>query len=63
VSRPTDEQIDHDLRVREVEALERIADALEALWYKQHPDVKPATWVKARGVTLKPKSPLEGNGG
>jgi len=42
-----------NLREREVEALERIADTLEAMWYKQQPDVKPSTWVKARGVTRK----------
>jgi len=57
------EEIDYELRVREIEALERIADALEAFWYKEQPDVKPATWVKARGVTLKTRSPLEGNSG
>lgn len=63
MSRPTEDEIDRDLRLREIEALERIADALEAFWYKEQPDVKPATWVKARGVTIKPKSPLGENGG
>jgi hypothetical protein len=46
------DEAEWDFREREVLALERIADALEAMWYKQQPDVKPSTWVKVRGVTL-----------
>lgn len=57
MSRPDNDEIVYELRVREVEALERIADALEALWFKEQPGVKPATWVKARGETVRVSPP------
>lgn len=40
-------------RLRGVEALERIADALEAQWYADHPGVPPSAFVRVKGNTRK----------